>query len=124
MLPEEVEGLVDGHIEDVVNALALIVNVEDLGAETPPVTLFTGYGHILQELHIQNHYSCALAAFTPAPGDVEGEMSSFQSGPPGLPGVGKKVSDLPEHPHVRCWVGSEGLTNGGLVDHDDILNLI
>src|ERR1700733_3260798 len=52
-MPGEVyKGLFDGHVEDVVDALAFVLNVEDLGFVTCTATFFAGEFDVGEEMHV------------------------------------------------------------------------
>ena len=70
---EEVEGLVDGHFEEVVNVLSLKTHVEDFVFEAVAVAGFAFENEVGHELHLHLHRAFALALFATAAVGVEGE---------------------------------------------------
>ena len=71
---EEVQRLLDGEVEHVVNVLAVITNLEDLGLVARAFALLADQLDVGEELHFDGDSAVALADFAAAAGNVEGEM--------------------------------------------------
>src|SRR6202021_210955 len=69
------EGFFDGHVEDVVDALAFVLDVEYLGFVTCGVTFFARELDVGEELHFYGDGAVAFADVAAAAGDVEGEVA-------------------------------------------------
>ena len=50
---EEVDGLVDGHLEDVADVAPAQLHAEDFGPVAPPFALLARRVHILEEVHLE-----------------------------------------------------------------------
>ena len=74
---EELEGVVDGQVEDVVDRLAPVADLEDLGLEALPLAGLAGQGHVRQELHLDDLLARALALLAAAAGRVEREVAGL-----------------------------------------------
>ena len=72
---EETESFLDGEVEHVVDAFALVVDAEDFGLVAGAVAVFAGEFDIGEELHFDSDGAVALTGFAAAAGDVEGEVS-------------------------------------------------
>ena len=69
------ERFFDGHVEDVVDVLAFVLDVEDVRFVTGAVTFFAGELDVGEELHLDGDGAVAFADVAAAAGDVEGEVS-------------------------------------------------
>src|ERR1035437_1436120 len=72
---EEAQRLLDGHLQDIVDVLALVVDVEDFGLITGAVAVLAGQFDVGEELHFYGDGAVALAGVAAAAGDVEGKMT-------------------------------------------------
>src|ERR1700710_464909 len=68
-MPREVdEGFLDGHVEDVVDVLALIANLEDGGFVTSTVAFLAGEFYVGEKLHLDGDGAVAFADIAAASG--------------------------------------------------------
>ena len=65
--------------EDVVDVLALVADVEDLGLVAGAFALLAGEFDVGEELHLDGDGAIALAGFATSAGNVEGEMSGGEA---------------------------------------------
>lgn len=119
---EEVEGLVDGHFEEVVNVLSLKTHVEDFVFEAVAMAGFTFENEVGHELHFHLHRAFALALFAAAAVGVEGEEFGvhFHLARQGL--FGHEFANLVEGLDIGDGVGARGTADGVLVDEIDGLH--
>src|SRR5882757_6500711 len=124
-VPGEVdEGLFDGHVEDVVDAFAFVLDVEDLGFVTSSVTFFAGELNVGEELHLDGDGAVAFADVAAAAGDVEGEVAGAEAAALGVGLGGEEGADVVERFDVGDGVGVWGAADGGLVDEDDVVEVV
>src|SRR5215831_11262059 len=76
---KELQCLLDGELQRLVNVLPAIANLQHLGLVALSLALFADKPYVRQELHFHGHGSVALAGFTAASGNVEGEMSGGEA---------------------------------------------
>src|SRR5262245_50108050 len=79
LVGEEVQRLVDGHLEDLAHVPSAVLDREHLGTVAPALAVLAGDVHILEEVHLQLLESVALAALAAAPRHVEGEGARAQA---------------------------------------------
>src|SRR5260370_1376917 len=118
------EGLLNGHVEDVVDVLALVADVEDGGFVTGTVALFAGELDVGEELHLDGDGTVALADVAAAAGDVEGEVAGAEAFALGVGLGGEEGADVVEGLDVGDGVGARGAADGGLVDEDDFVEVV
>ena len=73
MLCEELDGLVDGHVQDVIDGLLMEQHVEDFLLEPAAMAGFAFQDEVVHELHLNGDGAFALAFLTPAALGIEGE---------------------------------------------------
>ena len=124
MAGEVDEGFLDGHVEDVVDVLALVFDLEDGGLVTGSVTFFAGQLDVGEELHFDGDGAVAFAGVAAAAGDVEGEGSGGEALALGVGLGGEEGADVVEGLDVGDGVGARGAADGGLVDEDDFIEVL
>ena len=118
MVFEEWKGLIDGHLEDVMDRLPLPFHFEGLSIVTGALADVAGDPDIREEVHLQLDRSSPAAGLTTTSSHVEREA------PRGIAtllrdrGVGEQFPDLVEDLRVRRWIGPRGAADGALI-HDD-----
>ena len=75
VLREELDCLVNGHTEDVVDGLVAVVHVQDILFEAFAMTLFAFEYEICHELHLDSDGTFPLTSLATSTGGVEREMS-------------------------------------------------
>src|SRR5580692_6870209 len=75
MAGEEVDGLAYGHVQDVMDVLALVLHLEDGGLVARGVALLAGELDVGEELHLDGDGAIAFADIAAAAGDVEAETA-------------------------------------------------
>src|SRR5581483_9371452 len=121
---EETQSFADGHLQDVMDALALVVNLEGAGFVAGAVTFFAGQFNVGEELHFDGDRAVAFADIAAAAGDVEGEVSSGVAAALGLGLRGEELADGVEGPDVGDRVGARGAADGRLIDEDDVVEAL
>ena len=120
---KEGEGLIDRHVQDIRDIFVLVENLQDFRPKSFPFAGLTGDDDILQKLHVEHLKSGSLAGLTAASLGVEGEVAWFEAVPLGFPGAGKEIPDLTEDLDIGGRVGPEALSDGRLVDEDEVVDL-
>ena len=118
------EGFLDGHVEDVVDVLALVLDVEDGGFVAGAVAFFAGEFDVGEELHLDGDGAVAFADVAAAAGDVEGEVAGGEAFALGVGLRGEEGADVVEGLDVGDGVGARGAADGGLVDEDDVVEVL
>jgi hypothetical protein len=118
------ECLLDGHVEDVVDVLAFVADVEDGGFVACSVTFFAGEFDVGEELHLDGDGAVAFADVAAAAGDVEGEVSGAEAAALSVWLGGEEGADVVEGFDVGDGVGSRGAADCGLVDEDDVVEVV
>ena len=72
---EEVDRLLNGHLEKVVDILVVEGHLEDVVLEALAVALLTEEPHVGHKLHLHGDVALALTIFAPAALAIEGEVS-------------------------------------------------
>ena len=76
---EEVDRLLDGHLEEVVDILVVEGHLEDVVLETLAVALLTEEPHVSHKLHLHGDIALALTIFAPTALAIEGEVSRSEA---------------------------------------------
>jgi hypothetical protein len=118
------QGFLDGHVEDVVDVLALVLDVEDGGFVTGSVAFFAGELDVGEELHLDGDGAVAFADVAAAAGDVEGEAAGGEALALGVGLRGEEGADVVEGFDICNRIGSRGAADGGLVDEDDVVEVL
>ena len=63
MFLEELDSLGDGHVQDIINILSVIVYIENLFLKTVSMTCLTLKHQVGHELHLYSNYTCTLTFF-------------------------------------------------------------
>ena len=74
-VPEELERVLDGHLEHFVNILALVANLERLPVVSLAAADVAGHVHVRQEVHLDLDDAVALAGFATSTLDVKTEAA-------------------------------------------------
>ncbi len=118
------EGFFDGHVEDVVDALAFVLDVEDGVFVTGSVTFLAGELDVGEELHLDGDGAVTFADVAAAAGDVEGEVAGAEAATLGVGLRGEEGADVVEGLDVGDGIGSRGAADGGLIDEDHVVEVM
>ena len=121
---EELAGLVDGHIEDIGNGLALIAYLEGLAVVATPVADLTGYLDIGQEIHLDGLIAVAATGLATASLDVERETAGLVAANLGLGQADEQGADVREHAGIGGGIRTRRTADGRLVDIDDLVDML
>src|SRR3954453_16322166 len=104
--------------------MALELHLERLAVVARGVAHVAGDVDVGQEVHLDLYEAVALACLAPAALDVEGEAAGLVAARLALGQAGEPVADLGEGAGVGCGVGARGPADRGLVDFDDLVELL
>jgi hypothetical protein len=118
---EEAQRLLDRHLQHVVNVLALVLDIEDLGLIARAVAVLAGQLDVGQELHFDGDRAVALAGVAAAAGHVEGKMARREREPLGLGLRGKELANQVEALDVGDGIGARRAADGRLVHQHHVV---
>ena len=121
---EEVMGLVDGHFEDIGDRLALEQDLERFAVVAPTLADVAGHVDVGQEMHLDLDQAIALARLATPALDVEAEPPRSIAPGLGFREACEPVPDRLEGPGVGGRVRARGPPDGGLVDVDDLVEVL
>ena len=124
MCCEELERLLDRHLEHVGDRLALEADLERLAVVALAVALLARHVHVGQEVHLDLDLPVAAAHLAAPALDVEREAPRLVAARPRLLGLGEQLADLVEQPDVRGRVRARRAADRRLVDRDDLVELV
>ena len=119
---EELDGLVDGHVEHVGDALSLEADLEGLAVVTSTMTDFARDEHVGQEVHLDGLVAVAATGLAASAGDVEGEASGLVGTHLRLGHLDEEFADVGEDLGVGGGIASGGATKGRLIDADNLVD--
>ena len=120
---EELDGLVDGHVEHVGDALALEADLEGLAVVALAVAGFAGHEHVGQEVHLDGLVAVAATGLAASAGDVEGEASGLVGTHLRLGHLDEEFADVGEDLGIGGGIASGGATKGRLIDADHLVDV-
>src|SRR6185503_15155902 len=120
---EELERLLDRHLEHVRDRLALETDVERLAVVALAVALLAGHVDVGQEMHLDLDLAVATADLASAALDVEAEAAGLVAARPRLLSLGEELADVVEDAGVGRRVGARRAADRRLVDVDDLVDL-
>src|SRR5580704_14760443 len=118
------DGVGDGEVEEVGDAVAVELDGEGLLIVTASVTYFAENVDVGEEVHLDAALAFALAGFAASALDVEGEAAGLVAALTGLGKHGEEISYCRKHPRIGSRVAARGSADGGLVDLDDFVDLV
>jgi hypothetical protein len=111
-------------LQYVVNVFAFVFNFQDGGFVTRAVAVLAGEFDVGEELHLDGDGAVALAGVAAAAGDVEGEGPGAEAATLGVGLGGEEGADVVEGLDVGDWIGARSAADGGLVDEDDVVEVL
>ena len=120
---EELGGLLDRHVEDLADRLALVAHLERVPVVPGPVAHLAGDVDVRQEVHPDPDRALALAALAPPALHVEREPARLVAADLRLGRLREQLADVVEHPGVRGRVRPRGPADRRLVDADHLVDL-
>ena len=121
---EELERLLDRHLEHVGDRLALEPDVEGLAVVALAVALLARHVDVGQEVHLDLDLPVAAADLAAPALDVEREAAGLVAARPRLLRLGEQLADLVEQPDVGGRVGPRRAPDRRLLDLDDLVELV
>src|SRR3954471_4677861 len=121
---EELERLRDGHLEDLGDGAALVVDLERFAVVASALADLARDVDVRQELHLDLDDPVALAVLAAPALDVEREPTRRVAADARFGNGGKELPDGAEQPRVRRRVRSRRPANRRLVDLDDLVDVL
>ena len=121
---EELRRLLDRHVEDLGDGLALVVHLERLAVVPGAVADLARHVHVRQEVHLDLDGAVTRTRLAAAALDVEREPARLISAHLGLGGRGEQRPDLVEDAGVGRRVGPRRATDRRLVDAHQLVELV
>ena len=121
---EEVDGLLDRHVEHLGDGLALVVHLERLAVVAGAVADLARHVDVRQEVHLDLDRAVAGAGLAAAALDVEGEPALLVAAHLRLGGLGEQLADVVEDAGVGRRVGPRRAADRRLVDVDDLVDVL
>ena len=121
---EDGDGVFDGQIEEVGDAVAVELDRERFLIVTTSITYFAEDVDVGEEVHFDATLAFALAGFAAASDYVEGEAAGLVAALAGVGEHGEEISHRRKHSRIGSRVGAWGAADGGLVDLDDFVELV
>ena len=118
------DGVFDGQVEQVGDAVAVELDRERLLVVATTVTYLAEDVDVGQEVHLDAALAFALAGFASSALHVEAEASGLVAAFARLGQHGEEVAHGGEDAGVRGWIRARGAADGGLVDLDDLVELV
>ena len=115
MLGKEADSLRHGHIEHVVDVLALESHFQHIVFEAHAVASLTGERQVGHELHFYGDHSRALAFLAASSRDIEGEAPGLEAADFRIRGGLEEVPDVVEHSGKGRRIAPRGLADRALV---------
>ena len=113
---EELDGLIDGHVEHVGNRLAFIAHFERFTVVTLAVALLARHLDIGQEVHLDGLVTIAATGLASPAFHVERETARLVASYLGFGQVDEQGTDIGENTGVGGGIGTGCSSDGTLVD--------
>src|SRR5579862_1798356 len=124
MAGKEAQRLAHGHLQDVVDALVLVVNLQRRGLVARAAALFAGQLDVGEELHLDGDGAVAFADVATATGNIEGEVAGGIAATLRLRLRGEELADGVEGLDVGDRVGAGRASNGRLIDENNVVEAL
>jgi len=121
---EELVRLLDGHLQDVRDGPALVVDLERLAPVALALADLARDVDVRQELHLDLDDPVALAVLAAAALHVEAEAARLVAAHPGLGRAGEQLPDGPEQADVGGGIRPGRPPDGALIDLDDLVDVL
>src|SRR5437660_1314393 len=109
-----------GHLQHLIDVLALVQNLENTAFVSCPFALFADQFDVGQELHLDSDRSIALTDLTTATGDIEGKTSGIVTARLRLTRGSENVADVIECLDIGHRIRSWSASNGTLVHENNV----
>ena len=121
---EEVERLLDRHVEDVADVLALVGDLERLAVVARALADLARHVDVGQEVHLDLDLPVALARLAAAARDVEAEAARRVAARLRVRRRREQRADVVPQPGVGGRVRARRAADGRLVDVDDLVDVL
>src|SRR5262249_44995662 len=121
---EEVQRLLDRHVQHLGDGLALVVHLQRLPVVPGAVADLARHVDVGQEVHLDLDGACARAVPAAATLDVEGEPTGQVPADLGLHRLGEQLADVVEDAGVCGGVRPGGTADRRLVDVHDLVHQV
>ena len=121
---KEGQGFVHGHIQHLVDVLALILDFQGLPVVALTLADLAGDVDVREEVHLDLDEAVSGAGLAPPAPHVEGEAARPVAPGLGVGGRGEEVPDVVKEAGVGGGVGAGRTADGGLVDVDDLVQIL
>jgi hypothetical protein len=122
---EELQRVLDGHVEHLVDVLALVADLQRLAVVALALADVAGHVDVGQEVHLDLDDAVALAGLAAPALDVEAEAAGLvAAGARLLARSGEQLADRCEHAGVGGRVGARRAADRALVDVDDLVDVL
>ena len=121
---EKAECLFYRHIQHFIDIFPLVINFQSLTVVTLAVADLARHIDIRQEMHLDLDDTVSCTCLTSAALHIEAEAAFFVSSFFGIFGRSKEFSDHIEYPCVGCRIGTGRTPDRGLINIDDLVQLI
>src|SRR5712671_6980436 len=119
----ELKGVEHRHIEDLSDALALVLYFERVAVVALARTYFAGDINVGQEVHFDADDAIALTRLAASALDVEREAAGSVTPHPRLRKLSKQLANGREQAGVGCGIRSRRAADGALIDVDDLVEM-
>src|SRR5918996_1510344 len=123
-VPEELQGLVHAHGQDVGDAAVLDPHRQRLPVVPLALAHLAGHVDVWEEVHLDLDLAVARTRLAASAPDVEREPARLVPADPGLGGLREQPPNVVEHPRVGGRVRPGGPADRRLVDVDDLVDLL
>ena len=121
---KEFYSFVHRHFQHIVNGSALVVYLQGLPVVPPSLAYLAGHIYIRQKMHLDFQNAVSFACFAASPLEVEGESACIIATGLGILRSGEQLPDVREYPGVGGRIGTGSSADGGLVNVDDLVQML
>ena len=119
---EEQQGFADGHVEHLIDVLALVENFEDAALVSRAFAFFADQFDVGEKLHLDGNGSIALADFAAAAGNIERKAAGVVAARLRFACRGENIANVIECFDVGDRIRSRRSADRALIDENDIRN--
>ena len=103
---EKLQGLIDGHIQNIGDALIFIFYIERIPIKPFAVTNIAGNVNIGQKMHLYANQAIAFTSFTTPALHIKAEASWFKPAHPCIGKIGEQITDKRKDSRICHGIGS------------------
>src|SRR5512138_1074467 len=123
-IAKELERILDGHLEHLVDVLALVADLERLAVVSPAFAHVARHVDVRQEMHLDLDHAVALACLASAAFDVEAKAPRLITASARFRDRREDLADGREQAGVRRRVRARRAADRALIDVDDAIDLL